>query len=110
MNDFENLLYMLVTNILMVLGSLDPLFKHDLLNGKDKTQGNWERIKIMDDGCCSHSQDMQSPKSDICIKRRMRKVPPLYLGKVFISFVMSYLLTLGWCVVFVVTHLKCMME
>ncbi len=73
MNDFEKLLYMLVTKILMVLGSLDPLFKHDLLNGKDKTQGNWERIKIMDDGCCSHSQDMQSPKSNICIKRRKRK-------------------------------------
>lgn len=74
MNDFENLLYMLVTNILMVLGSLDPpLFKHDLLNGKDKMWGNWERIKILDDGCCSHSQDTQSPKSDICIKRRKRK-------------------------------------
>ncbi len=31
-------------------------------------------------------------------------------NKGFISFVMSYLLTLGWCVIFVVTHLKCMME
>jgi hypothetical protein len=55
MNDFENLLYMLVTNILMALGSLDFLFKHDLLNGKDKMQGNWEMVKILDDGYCSHS-------------------------------------------------------
>jgi len=73
MNDFEIFLYMLVTNILMVFGSLDPLFEHDLLNGKDKMQGDWETIKILDDGCCSHFQDMQSPKFDICIKRRKHK-------------------------------------
>jgi hypothetical protein len=73
MNDFEIFLYMLVTNILMVLGSLNPFFKNDLLNGKDKMQRNWETIKILDDGCCSHFQDMQSPKFDICIKRRKCK-------------------------------------